>query len=64
MLGAMRFVGAKNATAEAKQVSSAGDVCHTPAAAVLPVVASSPSGAKVRQVTNSGTPGTFLHGCC
>lgn len=53
MLGAMRFVGAKNAIAEPKQLSSAAEVCPgapTPAVAVLPVAASSPSGAKVRQV--------------
>ena len=53
MLGAMRFVGAKNAIAEPKQLSSAAEVCPgapTPAVAVLPVTATSPSGAKIRQV--------------
>ena len=60
MLGAMRFVGAKNATAEAKQLGSAvemGPGAATPAVAVLPVLASSPSGAKVRQVGSMGIMG-------
>ncbi len=63
MLGAMRFVGAKNATAEPKQASTAADMCPgapTPAVAVLPAVASSPSGAKVRQV---GTVGMLGNSC-
>ena len=58
MLGAMRFVGAKNAIAEPNQLSSAAEVCPgapTPAVAVLPVAASSPSGAKVRQVGSLGS---------
>ena len=53
MLAAMRLIGAKNATAEPKQLSSATDASPrpaTPAAAVLPMLQSSPSGAKVRQV--------------
>ena len=53
MLAAMRLIGAKNATAEPKHVSSATDMSPrppTPAAAVLPMLQSSPSGAKVRQV--------------
>ena len=53
MLAAMRLIGAKNATAELKQLSSATNASPrppTPAAAVLPMLQSSPSGAKVRQV--------------
>ena len=53
MLAAMRLIGAKNATAEPKQLSSATNASPrppTPAAAVLPMLQSSPSGAKVRQV--------------
>ena len=67
MLGAMRFVVAKKAIAEPKQLSSAAEVCpgvHKPAVAVLPVAASSPSGAKVRQVRHYGHAAESFCRCC
>lgn len=62
MLAAMRWLGAKNATAEPMALLSASanggtaaaaeasPRALTPAAAVPPALATSPSGAKVRQV--------------
>jgi hypothetical protein len=54
MLAAMRCLGAKNAAADPCQLAASATEASprppTPAAAVLPLLASSPSGAKVRQV--------------
>ena len=54
MLAAMRCLGAKNATADPRQLAVSATEASprppTPGAAVLPLLASSPSGAKVRQV--------------
>lgn len=54
MLAAMRCLGAKNAAADPCQLAASATEASPrpppPAAAVLPLLASSPSGAKVRQV--------------